>query len=56
MVVPEWIQPIRDGTVELLAERELGEPTYIIKLFLYPNYTETPIETTAPWLLALLTS
>ena len=48
MVVPEWIRPVRDGTVELLARREPGEPTYVIKLFIHPNYTETPIETTAP--------
>src|SRR6266851_3105803 len=56
MVVPMWIQPVGDGTVELLAGREPGEPTYIVELFLRPNYTENPTETTAPWFLALLTS
>ena len=56
MVVPTWIRPVRDGTVELLAGREPGEPTYIVELFLRPNYTENPTETAAPWFLALLTS
>jgi hypothetical protein len=42
--------------MELLAEREPGEPTYITDLFLWPNYTENPTETAAPWFLALLTS
>ena len=55
-MVPEWIRSVRDGCVELLARRESGEPTYITKLFLRPNYTDTPIETVAPWFLALLTS
>jgi hypothetical protein len=55
MVVPEWIRLVRDGRVELLAGREPGEPTYIIELFLCPNYTETPMETAALWFLALLT-
>jgi hypothetical protein len=39
-----------------LAGREPGEPTYVTKLFLRPNYTDTPTETAAPWFLALLTS
>src|SRR6266851_103050 len=56
MVVPTWIQPVGDGTVELLAGREPGEPTYVVELFLHPNYTENPTETTSPWFLALLTS
>ena len=56
MVVPEWIRSIRDGCVELLARREPGEPTYITKLFLCPNYTDTFTEMVAPWFLALLTS
>ena len=56
MVVPTWIRPVRDGTMELLAGREPGEPTYIVKLFLCPNYTENPTETTSLWFLALLTS
>ncbi len=56
MVVPEWIRPIRDRTMELMARREQRELTYIVKLFLHPNYTETPMETAAPWFLALLTS
>jgi hypothetical protein len=56
MVVPEWIRPVGDGTVELLAGRQPGEPTYVIELFLRPNYTETPTETAAPWFLALLCS
>src|SRR5216683_4843422 len=56
MVVPTWIRPVGDGTVELLAGREPGEPTYVIELFLCPNYTETPTETASPWFLALLTS
>ena len=55
MVVPEWIRSVGNGQVELLAGREPGEPTYVIKLFLRPNYTETPTDTTAPWFLALLT-
>ena len=42
--------------MELLAGREPGEPTYIVELFLRPNYTEAPMETAAPWFLALLTS
>jgi hypothetical protein len=56
MVVPEWIRPVGDGQMELLAGREPGEPTYITDLFLRPNYTENPTETAAPWFLALLTS
>jgi len=56
MVVPEWIRSVGDGCVELLARREPGEPTYITKLFLRPNYTNTPTETAAPWFLTLLTS
>jgi hypothetical protein len=56
MVVQEWIRLVRDGHVELLAEREPGEPTYIIALFLCPDYTNTPTETAAPWFLTLLTS
>ena len=56
MVVPTWIRPVGDGTVELLAGREPGEPTYVVELFLRPNYTENPTETAAPWFLALLTS
>src|SRR5216683_4731190 len=56
MVVPTWIRPVGDGTVELLAGREPGEPTYVVKLFLHPNYTETPTETASPWFLTLLTS
>src|SRR6266853_1236824 len=56
MVVPMWIRPTGDGTVELRAGREPGEPTYIVELFLRPNYTENPTETAAPWFLALLTS
>src|SRR6266851_9116937 len=56
MVVPTWIRPVRDGTVELLAGREPGEPTYIVELFLCPDYTENPTDTAAPWFLALLTS
>ena len=55
MVVPEWIRSVGNRHVELLAGREPGEPTYIIKLFLHPNYTETPTDTTALWFLALLT-
>jgi hypothetical protein len=56
MVVPEWIRSVGDGCVELLARREPGEPTYITKLFLRPDYTDTPMETAAPWFLTLLTS
>ena len=56
MVVPTWIRPVGDGTVELLAGREPGEPTYVVELFLRPDYTENPTETAAPWFLALLTS
>ncbi len=56
MVVPTWIQPIGDRTVELLAGQEPGEPTYVVELFLHPNYIETPTETIASWFLALLTS
>ena len=55
MVVPEWIRSVGNGQVELLAGREPGEPTYAIELFLRPNYTETPMDTAAPWFLALLT-
>ena len=55
MVVPEWIRSVGNGQVELLAGREPGEPTYIIELFLHPNYTETPMDTISPWFLALLT-
>ena len=55
MVVPEWIRSVGNGQVELLAGREPGEPTYIIKLFLCPDYTETPTDTAALWFLALLT-
>jgi hypothetical protein len=53
MVVSEWIRPIRDGMVELLARRQPREPTYVIELFICPNYTETPTETTAPWFLTI---
>jgi hypothetical protein len=56
MVVPEWIRPVGDGRMELLAGREPGEPTYVTDLFLRPDYTETPTETAAPWFTALLTS
>jgi hypothetical protein len=56
MVVPEWIRSAEDGHVELLAGREPGEPTYVTKLFLHPNYTDTPTEMAAPWFLTLLTS
>jgi hypothetical protein len=56
MVVPEWIRSVGNGQVELLARRQPGEPTYIIELFLHPDYTETPMDTAAPWFLALLTS
>jgi hypothetical protein len=56
MVVPKYIRSVGDGTVELLAGREPGETTYIIELYLHPNYTETPTEITAPWFLALLTA
>jgi hypothetical protein len=56
MVVPEWIRPVGDGRMELLAGREPGEPTYVTDLFLRPDYTENPTETAAPWFLALLTS
>ena len=55
MVVPEWIRSVGNGQVELLAGREPGEPTYIVELFLRPNHTETNMDTTAPWFLALLT-
>ena len=55
MVVPEWIRSVGNGQVELLAGREPGEPTYIVELFLHPNYTETDTDTTPPWFLALLT-
>ena len=55
MVVPEWIRSVGNGQVELLAGREPGEPTYVIELFLCPDYTETNTDTTAPWFLALLT-
>ena len=56
MVVPEWIRPVGNGRMELLAGREPGEPTYVTDLFLQPDYTENPTETAAPWFLALLTS
>jgi hypothetical protein len=55
MVVPEWIRSVGNGQVELLAGREPREPTYIIEPFLHPNYTETPMDTAAPWFLTLLT-
>jgi hypothetical protein len=55
MVVPEWIRSVGNGQVELLAGREPGEPTYIVELFLRPDYTETPMDTAAPWFLTLLT-
>jgi hypothetical protein len=55
MVVLEWIKSVGNGQVELLAGREPGEPTYVIELFLRPNYTETPTDTVALWFLALLT-
>jgi hypothetical protein len=55
MVVLEWIRSVGNGQVELLGGREPGEPTYIIELFLHPNYTETPTDTVALWFLALLT-
>jgi len=55
MVVPEWIRSVGNGQVELLAGREPGEPTYVIELFLHPNYTETAMDTAALWFLALLT-
>ena len=56
MVIPTWIRPVGDGTVELLAGREPGEPTYVVELFLRPDYTENPMETVSPWFLTLLTS
>ena len=56
MVVPEWIRSVGDGTVELLAGRNAGEPTYVIELFLRPNHTETPTETAPAWFLSLLGS
>jgi hypothetical protein len=55
MVVPEWIRSVGNGQVELLAGREPGEPTYVVELFLHPDYTETNTDTAAPWFLALLT-
>jgi hypothetical protein len=55
MVVPEWIRSVGNGQVELLAGREPGEPTYVVELFLRPDYTEPNTDTTAPWFLALLT-
>jgi hypothetical protein len=55
MVVLEWIRSVRNGQVELLAGREPGEPTYIVELFLRPDYTETTTDTAALWFLALLT-
>jgi len=55
MVVPEWIRSVGNGQVELLAGREPGEPTYVVELFLHPNYTETDTDTAPPWFLALLT-
>ena len=55
MVVPEWIRSVGNGQVELLAGREPGEPTYIVELFLCPDYTETSMDTVPPWFLALLT-
>jgi hypothetical protein len=55
MVVPEWIRSVWNGQVELLAGREPGEPTYVVELFLRPDYTETNTDTAAPWFLALLT-
>ena len=55
MVVPEWIRSVGNGQVELLAGREPGEPTYVVELFLRPDYTETNTDTAAPWFLALLT-
>ena len=54
-MVLEWIRSVRDRHVELLARREPGEPTYITKLFLCPDYTETSTDTAALWFLALLT-
>jgi hypothetical protein len=54
-VVPERIRSVGNGQMELLAGREPGEPTYVIKLFLRPDYTETPTDTAALWFLALLT-
>jgi len=56
MVVPEWIRSVRDGCVKLLARREPGEPTSVTKLFLCPDYTDTPTEMAAPRFLTLLTS
>jgi hypothetical protein len=56
MVVPEYIRSVGDGTVELLAGREPGETTYVVELYLRPNYTEAPTEIAAPWFLALLTA
>jgi hypothetical protein len=57
MVVPEWIRPVGNGRVELLAGREPGEATYVVELFLHPNYTETtPTDTAAPWFTTLITS
>jgi len=57
MVVPEWIRPVGNGRVELLAGREPGEATYVAELFLRPNYTETTLtDTAAPWFTALITS
>ena len=55
MVVPEWIRSVGNGQVELLAGREPGEPTYVVELFLHPDYTEANTDTAAPWFLALLT-
>jgi hypothetical protein len=55
MVVLEWIRSVGSGQVELLAGREPGEPTYVVELFLRPDYTETPTDTVAPWFLTLLT-
>jgi len=55
MVVPEWIRSVGNGQVELLAGREPGEPTYVVELFLRPDYTETNTDIAALWFLALLT-
>jgi hypothetical protein len=55
LVVPEWFRSVGDGTVELLAGRQPGEPTYVAELFLRPNHTQNTVTETAPsWFLALL--
>jgi hypothetical protein len=57
MVVPTYIRSVGDGTVELLARREQGEPTYVAELYLRPDHTENTVTETAPgWFIALLCS